>query len=1078
MSTTNARTQRFSLLLLEDGEVLLSDFAVQYHFQPDVTSRATQHVPNSYRERLAARSGNNAAQGRIKIGTRNIFFDSLDWRDPIIRIPLVSVEKVQQMRDGSRSQHSDNENVLQTDIFETFDAERSVMLYATSATLQRELGTDHPYIDIQMSGKHIFTPLYLESNKVLDEISILLQITSISYRRDREKRLRELVHKRENEIPFDITLLEYGVEETSVMNTPASAVYALSRAPGRLRITRYNLYFMPIHGQSSQAVQRISVKSIKSLRRLKHGCRDAALEVEYMNQIGTQGSQHEQMATFMISLENRNTREEAIRVLLDIIEQNVRQYSLSELADVQRDWRRGNVSNYDYLMYLNLAAGRSFNDLSQYPVFPWIIQDYTSEKLDLENPLTFRDLSKPVGCLNEKRFEEHFKQRFEMMPHPRFFFGTHYSTPAYTINYLVRAAPAAMLRLQNGKFDTPDRLFNSMASCWDSVLNNRGDLKELIPEFFVTDFSKGDNSGIVPDNSSPGEFLDNVLGLELGIRQDGKRVDDVELPPWANGSSRYFVRRNLDALECEYVSDRLHQWIDLIFGFKSKNEDADNVFYTDVNLPGDIDAIGQANLSESEIEQIELIALEFGMTPTRLFNTPHPPRFGERLTDDSETNSSSGGNELESTPKARTILENVLRDGDGAVVESIMGNRSDSKKSTPRKGGASVSMSKIGTPRRIWGARSRREDSVLKGASLPILVSYEPDSKSGKDGEAQAVPKRQMSNIITNQGTSQNTREIIDMCLVHGNKNSSGSLQNEPAICTIWDDGYLKVHSEQRIMRSKYIGEACSVEYIGRGVVAYGLRSGGIGLYYIDMGRLEIIELGTHDAEVQALAYTPSGGVLVSGSMDASAKIWRVEHTTRSSVSLRLMQELDGESSIDDISVTSERLGGCNGAIHLLVGASTTEGDLMAWEIDVRGERDHFIDPIWRAKVGCSDKHEIEGRKHKLAWLYQGTNRRPALCSVHEEEKCLRVWKLNQKEMAAAEVMLLEDGAKSIVSCDESRTLLVGGLKGRISEFDSTGLCLGSVFVGNEEVGNILLPDGGGRMYVFTGKNEAFWVKR
>lgn len=57
-----------------------------------------------------------------------------------------------------------------------------------------------------------------------------------------------------------------------------------------------------------------------------------------------------------------------------------------------RDWVRGAVSNFEYLMFLNRQAGRSFKDLTQYPVFPWIIQDYTSERLDLTNPATFRSV--------------------------------------------------------------------------------------------------------------------------------------------------------------------------------------------------------------------------------------------------------------------------------------------------------------------------------------------------------------------------------------------------------------------------------------------------------------------------------------------------------------------------------------------------------------------------------------------------------------------------------------------------------------------------------------------------------------
>ena len=66
-------------------------------------------------------------------------------------------------------------------------------------------------------------------------------------------------------------------------------------------------------------------------------------------------------------------------------------------TDVQRqlsawmaDWVAGRISNFDYLMHLNHLAGRSFKDLTQYPVFPWLIQDYSSRTLDLDDAATFR----------------------------------------------------------------------------------------------------------------------------------------------------------------------------------------------------------------------------------------------------------------------------------------------------------------------------------------------------------------------------------------------------------------------------------------------------------------------------------------------------------------------------------------------------------------------------------------------------------------------------------------------------------------------------------------------------------------
>ena len=59
-------------------------------------------------------------------------------------------------------------------------------------------------------------------------------------------------------------------------------------------------------------------------------------------------------------------------------------------------------------MFLNTISGRSYQDLNQYPVFPWILTNYESEKLDINDPTNYRDLSKPIGALNPNR-EETFK---------------------------------------------------------------------------------------------------------------------------------------------------------------------------------------------------------------------------------------------------------------------------------------------------------------------------------------------------------------------------------------------------------------------------------------------------------------------------------------------------------------------------------------------------------------------------------------------------------------------------------------------------------------------------------------------
>ena len=71
---------------------------------------------------------------------------------------------------------------------------------------------------------------------------------------------------------------------------------------------------------------------------------------------------------------------------------------LFKMSDMTAKWQRREISNFDYLMFLNTLAGRTFNDLGQYPVFPWVITNYDSEQLDINDAANYRDLS--MVCLS------------------------------------------------------------------------------------------------------------------------------------------------------------------------------------------------------------------------------------------------------------------------------------------------------------------------------------------------------------------------------------------------------------------------------------------------------------------------------------------------------------------------------------------------------------------------------------------------------------------------------------------------------------------------------------------------------
>ena len=115
-------------------------------------------------------------------------------------------------------------------------------------------------------------------------------------------------------------------------------------------------------------------------------------------------------------------------------------------------------------------------------------------------------------------------------------------------------------------------------------------------------------------------------GFRLGTRQDGVIVGDVELPPWAKGSTHEFVRVMREALESETVSARIHEWIDLVFGSAQQGAEAvkrHNVFHH-LTYEGSVDVDAIADPDQRAAVEAQII--NFGQTPAQMFKKPHPRR--------------------------------------------------------------------------------------------------------------------------------------------------------------------------------------------------------------------------------------------------------------------------------------------------------------------------------------------------------------------------------------------------------------------------------------------------------------------
>lgn len=297
-------------------------------------------------------------------------------------------------------------------------------------------------------------------------------------------------------------------------------------------------------------------------------------------------------------------------------------------------WANREISNFEYLMQLNSIAGRTYNDLGQYPVFPWVLSDYSSSELDLKNPASFRDFRWPVGAQDPKQRAmiaakyADLQSMYEMMKDcgedaagaamPPFHYGTHYSVAGFVLWFLMRLEPYTSLhvQLQDGRIDRPDRLFDSFEAAWKGCTSNPSDVKELVPELFYNP-----------------EILCNVNSVDFGTTQVHKKVGDIVLPPWAK-DPHDFIFKHREALESEFVSLNLHHWIDLVFGYKQRPPhlngdqaavDSCNVFFH-LTYAGAVDLETLRTSNRGLYEQYVCQITEFGQTPSQLFFKPHASR--------------------------------------------------------------------------------------------------------------------------------------------------------------------------------------------------------------------------------------------------------------------------------------------------------------------------------------------------------------------------------------------------------------------------------------------------------------------
>ncbi|XP_017919889.1 PREDICTED: WD repeat-containing protein 81 isoform X2 [Capra hircus] len=215
-----------------------------------------------------------------------------------------------------------------------------------------------------------------------------------------------------------------------------------------------------------------------------------------------------------------------------------------ELRGLVLDWVHGRISNFHYLMQLNRLAGRRQGDPNYHPVLPWVV-DFTVPRG------RFRDLRKSKFRLNkgDKQLDftyEMTRQAFVAggagggePPHVPHHISDVLSDITYYV-YKARRTPRSVLcghvRAQWEPHEYPASMERMQSWTPD----------ECIPEFYT----------------DPSIFC--------SIHPD---MPDLDVPAWCR-SNQEFVAAHRALLESREVSQDLHHWIDLTFGYKLQGKEA------------------------------------------------------------------------------------------------------------------------------------------------------------------------------------------------------------------------------------------------------------------------------------------------------------------------------------------------------------------------------------------------------------------------------------------------------------------------------------------------------------------------
>jgi factor associated with neutral sphingomyelinase activation len=372
---SSSTSSRFSLILLEPGEIYFEDYLVYYH---ETNSPFEQ---SSTKKRSNSNSNENFAKqlkGNLKICSKSIVFDPINLSYPLVKFPFKLIEKIETFTQEDKDELEDIYSAPKT-LPSAIDKNKWFGIRVRQTILCKKNNKIDPYTIVKRDNSqevHYFQFIFTNVNDSLDLICQLHRASTLEF--EQEDLMLQLILKSRlsREAKFDMHQLDDMFHEQIQFESIVNKINPLVANPGRIVLSNMCLYFKPFNNLE-QKIIKIKLKNIKYIIKRRYHLKKVGCEIifnhthddfsEETNAGNRESSSTKSLPFLYLTFEDEITRDLFYTRLA--IEQKDKLTNLNEFTqeNMLQKWRYGAISNFEYLMYLNNMADRSYNDLTQYP---------------------------------------------------------------------------------------------------------------------------------------------------------------------------------------------------------------------------------------------------------------------------------------------------------------------------------------------------------------------------------------------------------------------------------------------------------------------------------------------------------------------------------------------------------------------------------------------------------------------------------------------------------------------------------------------------------------------------------------